>query len=330
MALTVNGEYVDDAVIRAEAAAMRPRYEEMMQEMDPVEREVQLREWSRENVIERVLLRQEAIKDPVPVPKEEIDERLTAMFPPAGDLENCEAGATRAGVDREEAAQEIEVQIKLERLIRKVSEKAGKPKHKDVVDFYKKNKEQFATPPMFLASHVVKNVGEGEDENAALEEIKKAEAEIAAGAPFAEVADKYSDCAGQGGMLGWFPVGEMVEEFEQAVFGLEPGKISPIFRSVFGWHIATVHDKRPEGVQPLDDVKAQIESMLAREKQEKVLEDYVDRLRAKANVQNVKRRAAEPDEDSSAADAAATDAPGPHATQAQPTTASQEADEVKA
>jgi peptidyl-prolyl cis-trans isomerase C len=290
MALQVNGEYVDDSVIRAEAAAMRPRYDEMMADMDPVEREVQLREWSRENVIERVLLRQEAAKDETPVPKEEVDERLTAMFPPAGDLENCEAGATRAGVDREEAAREIEVQIKLERLIRKVSERAGKPKHKDVVDFYKKNKEQFATPPMVLASHVVKNVGEGEDENAALEEIKKAEAELNEGAPFAEVADKYSDCAGQGGTLGWFPMGEMVEEFEKEAFPLEPGQRTPIFRSVFGWHIATVHDKRPEGIQPLDDVKSQIEAHLAREKQEKALEDFVDRLRAKADVQNVKRR----------------------------------------
>ena len=68
MPLVINGETVDDAVIRAESSALRPRYEEMVQGQDPVEMEMQLREWSRENVIERVLLRQEAFKEQTPVP----------------------------------------------------------------------------------------------------------------------------------------------------------------------------------------------------------------------------------------------------------------------
>jgi hypothetical protein len=39
----------------------------------------------------------------------------------------------------------------------------------------------------------------------------------------------------------------------------------------------------------LEDVKAQIEGALMREQQEKALEDYVDALRAKAEVKTVKR-----------------------------------------
>lgn len=289
MGLQINGEYVDDAIIRQEAASMRPRYEEMMQDMDPIAREMQLRDWARENVIERVLLRQVAMADGEPVPAEEVEERLTAMFPPAGDLENCEAGTTRAGVDKEAARADIEAQIRVERLIQKVGDAVPKPKEKDVIAFYKKNRDEFKTPPMVHASHIVKNVGEGEDEAAALEVIREAQAELAKGTAFAEVADKYSDCAGQGGSLGWFPAGEMVEEFEAVVFPMKPGQVSDVFRSVFGWHIATVHDKKPEGVRPLDDVKAQIEGALMREKQEKALEDYVDALRAKAEVKTVKK-----------------------------------------
>jgi parvulin-like peptidyl-prolyl isomerase len=228
--------------------------------------------------------------DPTPIPPEEIDERLSAMFPLAGDPENCEAGATRAGVDKDAARADIESQIRVERLIRQVGEKAPKPKPKEIQDFYKKNKDEFRTPPMVHASHIVKNVGEGQDENAVLEEIKKAEADLQSGKPFAEVADAYSDCAGQGGSLGWFPLGEMVEEFEAVVFPMKPGDVSPIFRSVFGWHIATVHEKKPEGLRPLDDVKDQIEAALSREKQEKALEEYVDALRAKAQVKTVKKQ----------------------------------------
>jgi hypothetical protein len=289
MGLQINGEYVDDVIIRQEAASMRPRYEEMMQDMDPIAREMQLRDWARENVIERVLLRQVAMADGEPVPAEEVEERLTEMFPPAGDLENCEAGTTRAGVDKDAARADIEAQIRVERLIRKVGDAVPKPKEKDVVAFYKKNRDEFKTPPMVHASHIVKNVGEGEDEAAALEVIREAQAALASGVAFAEVADKYSDCAGQGGSLGWFPPGEMVEEFEAIVFPMKPGQVSDVFRSVFGWHIATVHEMKPEGVRPLEDVKAQIEGALMREQQEKALEDYVDALRAKAEVKTVKR-----------------------------------------
>jgi parvulin-like peptidyl-prolyl isomerase len=289
MALQINGEYVDDVIIRQEAASMRSRYEEMMQDMDPIAREIQLRDWARENVIERVLLRQAAIAEGDPVPAEEIDERLTALFPPAGDLENCEAGVTRAGVDKEAARKDIEAQIRIERLIRRVGEKAPKPKQKEIVDFYKKNRDEFKTPPMLHASHIVKNVNEDVDEAAALEAIRAAEVELKSGKPFAEVANVYSDCSGQGGSLGWFPLGEMVEEFEAVVFPMKPGEVSDVFRSSFGWHIATLHEKKPEGIRPLEEVKPQIEAALSRGTQEKALEDYVDALRAKAEVKTVKK-----------------------------------------
>jgi hypothetical protein len=60
MPLVVNGEEIDDALVREEANALRPSYYEMMGGGDPIALEMQLRDWSKENVIERVLLRQAA------------------------------------------------------------------------------------------------------------------------------------------------------------------------------------------------------------------------------------------------------------------------------
>ena len=67
--LTVNGEAIDDAVVREEAANLRPKYYEVMTGGDPIELEMQLREWSRENVIERTLLQQEAARRSVELPQ---------------------------------------------------------------------------------------------------------------------------------------------------------------------------------------------------------------------------------------------------------------------
>ncbi len=256
MPLIINGETVDDAVIRAESSALRPRYEEMIQGQDPVEMEMQLREWSRENVIERVLLRQEAFKEQAPVPP---------------------------GLEPE-----AEAQYRLQFLIAKITARLPRIKHKEVADYYRKNKEQFWTPEMVGASHIVKNVDENISEETAREAIEKVREELKNGASFEELADRYSDCPGSGGALGYFAPGQMVEEFDKVVFALKPGETSDIFRTVFGFHIARVHDHKPAGVRNLSEVREEIEQALSRDRQERAMEEFVDGLKAKAVIQNAR------------------------------------------
>lgn len=239
MGLVVNGEAVDDAEIREETRNLRPRYLEMMSGGDPIALEMQLRDWSRENVIERVLMRQEA---------------------------------ARRGCSFEE-------------LVDRISSKVPMPKYKDVGDYYKKNRESFFMPEVVHAAHIIRNVEENGSEDKPREAIDAAAAELKSGANFAEVADRWSDCPGNGGDLGWFPHEQMVPEFDEVVFALPVGQTSPVFRTRFGFHIARVLGRKPQGVPGLMDVRTHIEGMLRKEKQQKALEIFVDGLKAKASIQ---------------------------------------------
>jgi peptidyl-prolyl cis-trans isomerase C len=66
--------------------------------------------------------------------------------------------------------------------------------------------------------------------------------QIEAGADFAEIAKKYSQCPSseQGGDLGEFSPGQMVPEFDQVVFTAETGKVQGPVKTNFGYHLIEI------------------------------------------------------------------------------------------
>ena len=69
--------------------------------------------------------------------------------------------------------------------------------------------------------------------------IEDAKTQIAEGGDFAELAKQVSDCpsGSNGGSLGEFGRGQMVKAFEDTAFALEPGEISDIIETEFGYHL---------------------------------------------------------------------------------------------
>lgn len=288
MPLVVNGEVVDDAVIEWEAESLRNRFRQLTPEqraaykLDAGGMEQRAREWSRENVIERTLLRQEAFKDNEPIPEEMLDQALTELKKRHGGEDKF--SLTHA--DDGELRRDLEARVRLDRLIGKVSAKVAAPKRKEIADYYRKHKDQFRLPETVRAAHIVKHVNENRDEKSARAEIEAAEAELRSGASFEATADKHSDCAGNGGDLGYFPRGQMVDEFDEVVFGMDVEAVSPIFRTTFGFHIAKLLDRQPPRVKSLPEVEEEIQTELQRQKQTRALENFVDRLRAKADIRD--------------------------------------------
>lgn len=129
---------------------------------------------------------------------------------------------------------------------------------------YELDKQKYFTPEQRHARHILLKVSENDDAAARTEKLKKAEEVLKLareeGRDFVELAKEYSEgpSAPQGGDLGFFGKGAMVEKFDNAVFAMNPGEISDVVETVFGYHIIKLEEVRPADTRSLDEVRDEI------------------------------------------------------------------------
>ena len=144
---------------------------------------------------------------------------------------------------------------------------------KDAEEFYKANTDRFMGEETVSASHILV---------ATEEEAKEIYARIAAGASFEEEALAHSTCPSKanGGNLGEFGKGQMVPEFDQAVFTMEVGEItSEPVKTQFGYHLIKLNEKTPATVTPFEEIKEQLKEVLLDEKKGQAYESKINQLK---------------------------------------------------
>ena len=285
MALIVNGEKIEDSAIKQEAERLRPDYERVFSDQDPKEREAQLFDWSKENVIEKILINQEVKKNGENIPEAEIESALAKIKEQYTDPKQLYKAL---GVKDDTGIKEqIEMQMRVERRLSEVCKDLPDPPQADIQQYYDKNAEQFKTGESARVAHIVKYVNWQTDEETAYNAIKEAHDELKNGAAFETVVDKHTDCADSGGDLGYVTRGQMVEEFEDVIFNLGTGDVSDVFRTRFGFHIAKVYDRKSAAVAELKEVKDQIVSALQEQMRSRAIDEFIDTLKEKAKIEDV-------------------------------------------
>jgi len=274
MPITVNGQAIADETIQAEAERMRPEFERTFADEAPDEREKQLQQWARENAVERVLLEQAARDDTDPLPDEQFQEVLEQAKRQAGD-----------DADEAQLQEDVTLNLKVGRLLENAAAKAPEPTDEQVRAFYDENQDAFRAPERVHAAHIVMHVDANNPPEVAEAKLREAQKQIEAGADFAEIADTNSDCQDPSGDLGWFPRGHMVEEFENTVWNMKPGEVSPIFATRFGFHIVKMIEKKPEGIVPFEEAVDHARERVQQQLRDEAVEIYLDSLREKATVE---------------------------------------------
>jgi peptidyl-prolyl cis-trans isomerase D len=153
----------------------------------------------------------------------------------------------------------------------------------EVRRYYDDNVDQYSTPEQMRASHILLKT-EGKDDAAVKKQAEDLLAQIKAGADFAALATKLSEDEAskeKGGDLDFFGRNQMVKEFEDAAFALEPGQVSDLVKTTFGYHIIKGGEKRPAATRPFEEVRPQIEDQLKWERVQKEAERRATELAGK-------------------------------------------------
>jgi len=114
--------------------------------------------------------------------------------------------------------------------------------------YYRRNLDQYEIQEQVKAAHILLRVQKDADAETVQKRRELTNTllkQLQDGADFAQWAKTYSDDksnAAQGGDLGTFNRGTMVSEFEDIVFTMRPGQLSPVIQTPFGFHIVKVEE----------------------------------------------------------------------------------------
>lgn len=230
-----------------------------------------LKQVAIKDLTETEALKQDALANDIKVEDKEIDEIIDNYKAQLGGEEGLKAYLDSMGIPLDYLKEVIYNQT----LIGKYTQdKFNKVKVTDdeVKKYYDDNKDTFFKAK---ASHIL--VKDLKKANLLRKDIKK-------GKDFAEVAKLESEDTGSarnGGELGEFTNGQMVESFDKAIRDLKEGEISEPIQSNYGFHIIKLEKK---SARTFDEVKEELKNKLTQEKYQKEIKDVIDKAKIKTYV----------------------------------------------
>lgn len=146
-----------------------------------------------------------------------------------------------------------------------------------VKKYYEEHPEEFKVPESVRVRQIVTDTKEKAE--SILRRLRQGE-------NFAKLAKdlSLSPDRREGGDLGFIPRGSFPREFE-VCFTMNPGEISPIIPSLYGFHLFKVIEKAPGRTQDLTEVSNKIFMQLKQRAREQYLKSLLERLRSQAKIE---------------------------------------------
>lgn len=245
-----------------------------------------------ETLIHRELLYQQSKANGYKTEAAELETRMDSIkrqLPPGKSFSDI---LIEIDISQSAFEEEISKTIMIQKLLDEEIYQKVSVSEKEARIFYDNNPQFFKKPEQVEASHILIQVApeaDQQEKESARKKIEEIRSKLNQGEDFAELAKQYSECpsAQDGGNLGLFDRIKMVKPFSDAAFALEPGSISDIVETRFGYHIIKVLRKIPETKFAYTQIEERLRQTMQRQKIQKETLAYIDRLKKSADIQRI-------------------------------------------
>lgn len=224
-------------------------------------------------------------------PAADVDAQVATMRSQFASDAEFDAALAQRGFDRVRLRRELAESLTVQKWVTETVMPTLAVTEAEAREFYTLNEARMIDPERVRARHILVRVDPQGTLEQKQEQKKKTDAlraRIAGGEDFAKVATEASEDPGsgpRGGELGWIVRGQTVPAFEKVAFELEPGRISDVVETRFGFHLIEVLEKKAEGRIAFEQARPRIEEMMRQRKLEAAVREKLNELGSKAKVE---------------------------------------------
>lgn len=279
----VNGEEVPSAFISQELQTLYQRYQQSLPPEEFAQKQETIFQDAEDNAIERLLLNQAAKESIAGVADKDITARFNKLKRESGGPQQFYKAYGLSPKEDDFIRERLADDLRYEQYLDTLSSEVAEPDEAACRDFYDNNQAAFVEQEQVRASHILLSADQHHDPASVFEQMLNIRSEIEDGADFEEVAGRYG-CPQDAGDLGWIRRGQMVPDFEKALFALQPGELSDVVQTQFGYHIIKAFDRKDASTQAFGDVVKELHDMLWNKGKNDRIGEVVDALREKAEI----------------------------------------------
>ncbi len=281
---------VDD--IRREIAPLLPQVQrESRNEREFNEKITALQDSIVQDLIDRVLIVKEFYKDekrrvPASFVDNQVAEIVATQF--EGDRSKFLAYLRGRGISQKDYRKEVEEDMIYGYMRQQQRKSATQVSPVKIQTFYDENKERFYQEDQVHLRLIQFNRAEGESDEALRAKAQPVLDQLKSGANFIDLARLYSQDPRRtkGGDWGWQRKSDLRKEFSDVIFTLEKGQTSDLIVMPEGAFLLYVEERKFAGIQPLDEVRDQIERMLVQQYARQAQERWLEKLRRNGYVKH--------------------------------------------
>ena len=285
MAFIINGAHIGDDVIEDEFESLKEHYQRLG-EVVCCDRDVELRTYAKENVVNRILLEQESVKRFGEIDEATVEARFEALKEEHGGDQNFYDNTGFNRGDRNVILAKLKSSLTVDRLLAAEVAVPDQASEEELERHYQDNLERFLGDEEVRVSQIFIEPSSHEAAREAYIALRTVRRELLAGKDFDQAAREHGSDEDREIDLGWMKQGQTMPEVEAITFSMEVGEISPIVATHYGFHLFKLTERKEAKPIPRDEIPGFEEKYLS-ERRALGIADLIDRIKSESAVEEI-------------------------------------------